>query len=367
LFAASTVAHAVKGWAQLGARPSSSGSSSSSSSSSSSGQCATGGPADWPSLSSAGAAAAAAADEAQSRLPGLAEEPAATRARLSLLQPADGATVDGTVAHSAGGRWLVSEALPDDALLDVLAYCGDGASASGLLRVSLRWALRLRKRQAMWRALCLRASAGAWRGRLPSRPRKPWCDVFAEFLGREEAERRRRSDEVLRKAESAFRGSDNVVAVRKLVDAAKAAFGFSVDHQSGVLFESNPLLNLAVLKGKRHKVAQYLLVECGASVHLADRGGFTPLLDAAFSGDLVLVRLLLAFGADPEAKGHSHFSGGIKTVELDAVGWAAAKGHAEAEKHLREWLAADPAVIASVAKRARAAATATATAAGGTS
>ena len=273
------------------------------------------------------------------------------------LAAAAAAAVDGTVAHSPGGRWLVSEGLPDDALLDVLRFADLGTAAT-LLRVSLRWARRLRKRDGLWRGLCLRQVG--WRGRLPTRPRKRWCDVFLEFLGREEAEVRRRSDEVLRKADAVIRQADNVAALRKLVEAARKAFGFSVDHQSRVLFEANPLLNLSILRGRRPKIAAFLVVECGCSVNLADRGGFTPLMDAAFVGDLGLVRLLLNFGAETAPTGHSHFSGGIKTVEKDAAGWAEAEGHAAVAAHLREWASADPMVLASVKKRALAAARAAA-------
>ena len=131
-----------------------------------------------------------------------------------------------------------------------------------------------------------------------------------------------------------------------------------VDHQSGVLFEANPLLSLAVL-ARRRKVATYLLAVVGASPNgVADRGGFTPLMDAAWSGDLALVRLLLVFGADPAATGHSHFSGGIKSSGPwhDAAGWAAHRGHAEVVRHLREWAAADPAALKGIMARGRAAA-----------
>mmetsp|Transcript_13830 Transcript_13830/g.32818 ORF Transcript_13830/g.32818 Transcript_13830/m.32818 type:complete len:123 (+) Transcript_13830:202-570(+) len=88
-------------------------------------------------------------------------------------------------------------------------------------------------------------------------------------------------------------------------------------------------------------------------------------MEAAWSGSLALVRLLLAFGGDTEPTGHSHFSGGIKVNGpwLDAAGWADARGHAETAEHLRRWAQAPPEVRQRLAARARATAKAAAKAA----
>jgi len=266
------------------------------------------------------------------------------------------ALLDATISHSAGGRWLVSDsALPDDALVAVLSFT-DTRTPATLLSVSRRWTKRLRSREGLWRVLAMRQES--WRSRLPSRPRKAWADVFLAELQREERERKMRSDDVLKACHLLLRKGDNVVAVRKVVESAQQAFHFSVDHQSGVVLERNPLLNLSVMLA-RPKVAHWLVVECGASVHKADNGGFTPLMDAAWSGDRELVRLLLHFGAHCKNRGHSHFSGGIKATTgpwHDAAGWAETKGKKEVAAHLRQWASTDPHVISSVRARAMAAA-----------
>lgn len=261
--------------------------------------------------------------------------------------------VDATVAHSPGGRWLVSDSLPDDALASVLSFTDNRTPALLLLAVSRRWGRRLKQREGLWRGLC--CVQPKWKAHLPTRPRKSWAEVFVVQLGREERERKVLSDEVLRKAHVLLRRGDNVVSLRKLVGEASAKFGFCVDHQSGVVLERNPLLNLAVML-KRPKVVAWLVVEANAAVNLADLGGFTPLMDAAWAGDRELVRLLLHFGADPKRRGHSHFSGGIKLSGPwhDAAGWARAKGHDEVAAHLTQWAGTDPRVIASVQGRAMA-------------
>jgi hypothetical protein len=261
-----------------------------------------------------------------------------------------------------GAKWLAFvEDLPDDLLCSVLQLGGLPAAAH-LLLVSRRWATKLKRRHDLWRALCL--GKLEWRATLPTRPRKPWCSVFVAALARSERARRAQSDELLRQAHAALKGGDHAATLRKLVDAGVRTFAFDPDHQSGVLFERNSLLNLAVLLG-RPKAATYLAVECRASPNLQDHGGFSALMGAAWRGDTSLVRLLLHFGGDPSLQGHSHYSGGIKLHGPwhDAAGWAAARHHAEVAAVLREWAAADPVVKTKVKARAVAAAVASAAAA----
>ena len=54
----------------------------------------------------------------------------------------------------------------------------------------------------------------------------------------------------------------------------------------------------SAVAGRRRSVAEALL-ERGAPVDARSHGGFTPLLEAAENGDVALVELLLAAGADP--------------------------------------------------------------------
>lgn len=263
---------------------------------------------------------------------------------------------------TVGGRWLTFiEDLPDDLLASILQL-GGLPCAAHLLLVSLRWANKLKRRHDLWRVLCW--SKATWRPTLPSRPRKPWCSVFIAALAKSERARRAQSDDLLRAAHTTLKGGDQVASLRKLVDHGMKTFAFDPNHQSGVLFERNSLLNLAVLLG-RPKAVQYLVVECRASPNLQDHGGFSALMGAAWRGDLSLVRLLLHFGGDPTLKGHSHYSGGIKVNGPwhNAAGWAEVRKHEDVAALLREWESADPLVVAKVKARAVATAIANSSAA----
>ena len=273
-----------------------------------------------------------------------------------------GAALASSQQLTVGGRWLsFVEDLPDDVLASILQLGGLPCAAQ-LLLVSLRWANKLKRRQDLWRVLCW--SKASWRSTLPSRPRKPWYSVFVAALAKSEKARRAQSDDLLRSAHATLKGGDQVASLRKLVDHGMATFAFDPNHQSGVLFERNSLLNLAVLLG-RPKAVHYLVVECRASPNLQDHGGFSALMGAAWRGDLGLVRLLLHFGGDPTLRGHSHYSGGIKVNGPwhNAAGWAEVRKHEDVAALLREWESADPLMLAKVKARAVAAALASSVAA----
>lgn len=116
--------------------------------------------------------------------------------------------------------------------------------------------------------------------------------------------------------------------IEKLVAKGEKDFGFHVNYVSPVVCERNCLLNLAVIN-RRHKIVRWLLDHKGAQIESYDRGQFTPLLNAAWSGDKPMVRLLLQRGADRSKVGFYHYSKGISSPDfkgLTAEGWARKKG-----------------------------------------
>jgi ankyrin repeat protein len=67
----------------------------------------------------------------------------------------------------------------------------------------------------------------------------------------------------------------------------------------------NPMRNQplhACLSLGRDRETVRILIECGANVHQAQSGGFTPLHQAVVSGDAELVAMLLEAGADKSAR-----------------------------------------------------------------
>ena len=74
--------------------------------------------------------------------------------------------------------------------------------------------------------------------------------------------------------------------------------------------ERNSILNLAVIHG-RHKVVRWLVDTKNADIETSDRGNFTPLLNAAWSGDRWLVRFFLQRRCNRNVKGTQHYTQGI--------------------------------------------------------
>ena len=245
--------------------------------------------------------------------------------------------------------------MPDDSILGILRFLRPTYTIQ-LLLVSRRWGLRMRKRDNLWQVLCLEQAQ--WRNQLPKRPRRPWVDIYSTMLERDEAKRNLKSDEVLRKANTIIRKGDNLASLQKLVEIAENDFGFSINHQSSILLERNPLLNLAILhplpkKAVRSKIIEWLVVEKNVHVNLVDKGGFTALMNAAWAGHRSTVVLLLNYGADVTQRGHSHFSGGIKTVERSAEEWARERKHLEVATLIQQWTKSPPEMIAKVKRNFR--------------
>ena len=112
---------------------------------------------------------------------------------------------------------------------------------------------------------------------------------------------------------------------------------FLTNSLTGVVCERNSLLNLAVIH-ERHKIARWLIEVKGADIESEDRGQFTPLLNAAWAGDKVLVRFLLGHGADRGHVGKSHYTRPLAPPDFGgrtAAGWADFRGHHEVAQLIR--------------------------------
>jgi hypothetical protein len=122
---------------------------------------------------------------------------------------------------------------------------------------------------------------------------------------------------------------DHLQKIEKLVIKGENDFGFDANYVSPVVCERNCLLNLAVVH-KRHKVARWLADQKGVDIESYDRGSFTPLLNAAWNGDRLMVRFFLQRGADRNRIGFGHYSKPLAHPDfkgLTAEGWARKKGH----------------------------------------
>lgn len=69
-------------------------------------------------------------------------------------------------------------------------------------------------------------------------------------------------------------------------------------HDVGTMDET--LLNLAVINQAREDVL--LLIQHGADVNKQDEMGFTPIQNACFNGNVAILEILLANGANPNIK-----------------------------------------------------------------
>jgi len=200
-----------------------------------------------------------------------------------------------------------------------------------LLRLDTTTKDQLTRRDQVWRSLC----PAHWK--LPRRPRKPWHLLYWTNLKTEIEQAKKRSDDLLiRAAQILFKG-DQFQAIEKMVIKAEKDWGrdnFDINYSSGVVCERNSLLNLAVIH-KRHKVVRWLVETKGADIESQDRGGFTPLLNAAWNGDRYLVRFFLCRGANRKHVGTCHYTKPLAAPDFEgrtAAGWAEHRGHAPIAK-----------------------------------
>lgn len=228
--------------------------------------------------------------------------------------------------------WVFDSQLgaPDDAILHIMKFLTP-SDHGNLLCLSYTSNYLFKQRNVLWRSLC----PTHWI--LPRRPRKSWCVLYITKIRAEEEAARKRSDDLLIKANAIIEKSDGLNKLEKLIKKAEKNFEFSVDYISGVVLERNSLLNLAIID-KRHKITKWLIEERGADVETCDRGQFTPLLNAAWNGDKHLVRYLLGKGCDRTKIGYNHSSQGLapSTFEgMNAEGWARKRGHDEVAELIR--------------------------------
>jgi len=211
---------------------------------------------------------------------------------------------------------------------DVIAHCMQFLHPSEhgtLLCISKTTSECIKERSDMWQQLC----PNKWR--LPRKPRKPWHEMYISNIRKEEEESRKRSDEILNKVAFILFKGDHVQKIEKLIEGAQISFGFDINYNSGVIGERNSILNLAVIH-RRFKVVKWLLESklAGLDLETNDRGGFTPLMNAAWAGDKVLVRLLLGKGCNRKTIGTGHYTQPLALPDFKGFtpeGWARQRGH----------------------------------------
>jgi hypothetical protein len=223
-----------------------------------------------------------------------------------------------------------TKGIPDDVVAHCFAYL-DAREHGKLLAIDKAVSKSLKDRHGVWQMMC----PSHWI--LPRRPRKPWHELYLTRLRKERERHQKRWDDLLVKCSSALFKRDDLQKVEKLIEKAQFDFGFDVNYSSGVVCERNSILNLAVIHG-RYKVVRWLVDTKHAEIETSDRGNFTPLLNAAWSGDRWLVRFFLQRKSNRNAKGTQHYTQGIAPPGFQgktAEEWAEHRRHPEVAKLIR--------------------------------
>jgi hypothetical protein len=228
--------------------------------------------------------------------------------------------------------WIFDSQLgaPDDVVLVIMKYLRPFEHGN-LLCLSFTSNHLFKQRDVMWKTLCPKHWV------LPRRPRKSWCVLYITKIKAEEEEFRKRSDDLLVKANAIIEKGDLLQKLEKLVKKGEKDFRFDVNYTSGIVLERNSLLNMAIID-RRTKIAKWLMEVKGADIETWDRGQFTPLLNAAWNGDKHMVRYLLARGADRTKTGLNHSSKGLAPAGfkgLNAEQWARKRGHENVAELIR--------------------------------
>ena len=228
--------------------------------------------------------------------------------------------------------WIFDSQLgaPDDVVLVIMKYLRPFEHGN-LLCLSFTSNHLFKQRDVMWKTLCPKHWV------LPRRPRRSWCVLYITKIKAEEEEFRKRSDDLLVKANAIIEKGDLLQKLEKLVKKGEKDFRFDVNYTSGIVLERNSLLNMAIID-RRTKIAKWLMEVKGADIETWDRGQFTPLLNAAWNGDKHMVRYLLARGADRTKTGLNHSSKGLAPAGfkgLNAEQWARKRGHENVAELIR--------------------------------
>jgi Ankyrin repeats (many copies) len=211
---------------------------------------------------------------------------------------------------------------PDDVIAHCLQYLHPSEHGK-LLCISYETSNAIKLRDDMWRQLC----PTHWV--IPRRPRKQWCDFYLSKIRQDAETSRKLSDDLIAQIGASIFKGDHMQKVEKIVSSGEKKFSFDINYASGVVFERNTILNLAVING-RQKVARWLIETKSADIETCDRGGFTPLLNAAWAGNVKLVRFLLSKGSDRTAIGRSHYTKPLAPPDFPgytAEEWARERGH----------------------------------------
>lgn len=86
------------------------------------------------------------------------------------------------------------------------------------------------------------------------------------------------------------------------------------------------------------EIVRWLTEVKNADVESVDRGNFSALLNAAWTGDKFLVRFFMQKGADRSKIGRFHYTKPVASsdfVGLTAEGWARKNGHNDVAELLR--------------------------------
>ena len=228
--------------------------------------------------------------------------------------------------------WIFDSQLgaPDDVVLVIMKFL-QPFEHGNLLCLSYTSTTFFKQRETMWKSLCPKHWV------LPRRPRKSWCVLYITKIRAEEEAQRKRSDDLLVKANVIIEKGDLLNQLEKIVKKGEKDFRFNVNYTSGVVLERNSLLNMAIID-KRTKIAKWLMEQKDADIETWDRGQFTPLINAAWNGDKHMVRYLLARGADRTKTGLNHSSKGLAPagfMGLRAEEWARQRGHDDVAELIR--------------------------------
>eukprot|EP00898_Chlorokybus_atmophyticus_P002130 jgi/Chlat1/2918/Chrsp2S04670 len=220
-------------------------------------------------------------------------------------------------AAMGGARGLGD--LPDELVAEVLKHLQPADLAA--LALADRAHAALSKRDGVWKALM-----SMTRMRVPVHPRQSFRRVYID-----RCRSRERMDST-----SHFlflKGCYDMLCKRDSVagecyEHQRSVLGMMVD--DAVALITNSLLNLAS-RCSALRCIQELVEVWGADIETSDGDGFTPLLNAAWRGELRICKYLLSKGADVSAKGVYKSRG-----PFDACEWASIQGHTTLAKELQK-------------------------------